>query len=174
MSYQVTIGLSLGTSKTGLTLEAQPVSTAGASVGSALTTGFVEYGGGQYSWTGSLPDGHTGGVKFQLSGGGAFQAFAAVNPQEVENPDVKTSTRSIYAGGAVASVTGSVGSVTADVGITQAAADKVWGSAARTLTSFGTLVADVAAAVWGAASRTLSAFGFTVTVATNQDKTGYT
>lgn len=71
---------------------------------------------------------------------------------------------STYAGGAVASVTGDVGgnvvgsvaSVTADVGITQTGADKVWGSAARTLTSFGTLVADAAAAVWAAVTRTLT------------------
>lgn len=47
--------------------------------------------------------------------------------------------------------------MTADVGITQAAADKVWGSAARTLTSFGTLVADTATAIWGAVTRTLTA-----------------
>jgi len=49
----------------------------------------------------------------------------------------------------------------------------VWASASRTLSSFGTLVADVATAVWGAATRTLSAFGFSVTVGTNNDKTGY-
>lgn len=61
--------------------------------------------------------------------------------------------------GAVGSVTGSVGSVTADVGITQAGADKVWLSAARTLTSFGTLVADVATAVWAAGTRALTTFG---------------
>jgi len=39
----------------------------------------------------------------------------------------------------------------------------VWASTTRTLSSFGTLVADVATAVWGATTRTLSAFGFTVT-----------
>jgi hypothetical protein len=115
MSYAITIGLALGTSQTGLSLEAQPVNTAGANVGSAITTGFVEYGAGQYAWSGSLPDGHTGGVKFQLAGGGAFKAFAPINPQEVENPDAKTSTRSTYAGGAVASVTGNVGGVVAPV-----------------------------------------------------------
>ena len=43
-------------------------------------------------------------------------------------------------------------SVATDVGITQAGADKVWSTA----------------------TRTLSAFGFTVTVGTNNDKTGYT
>ncbi|HZH39648.1 MAG TPA: hypothetical protein VFD85_01485 [Gemmatimonadales bacterium] len=41
----------------------------------------------------------------------------------------------------------------------QACADKVWTSAARTLTSFGTLVADVATAVWGATTRSLNSVG---------------
>lgn len=46
-------------------------------------------------------------------------------------------------------------------------AQNVWEYATRTLSSFGTLVSDIATAVWGAATRTLSAFGFTV--ATNSD-----
>jgi hypothetical protein len=80
------------------------------------------------------------------------------------NLDAAVSSRSTFAGGAVASVT-------ADVGVTQAAADKVWLSAARTLTGFGTLVADVAAAVWAAATRTLTAFGFTVATNANATET---
>lgn len=48
----------------------------------------------------------------------------------------------------------------------------VWASASRTLTSFGSLVADVASAVWGVASRTLTSFGFTVG-ALVADKTGF-
>lgn len=47
-----------------------------------------------------------------------------------------------------------VTAVTNDVGITQAGADKVWTSTTRTLTSFGTLVADI----WAYSSRTLTAF----------------
>ena len=43
---------------------------------------------------------------------------------------------------------------------THAAAD-VWSVSVRSLSTFGTLVADAAAAVWGAAARTLTAFGFT-------------
>jgi hypothetical protein len=46
---------------------------------------------------------------------------------------------------------------------THSAAD-VWAVSVRTLSSFGTLVADIATAVWGAATRTLSAFGFTVAI----------
>jgi hypothetical protein len=49
----------------------------------------------------------------------------------------------------------------------------VWAVGTRTLTGFGTLVADVATAVWAAGARTLTAFGFSVTAATVQDKTGY-
>lgn len=56
----------------------------------------------------------------------------------------------------IAAVT-TVTTVTNDVGITQGAADKVWGSASRTLTSFGTLVADIATAVWSATTRILTA-----------------
>lgn len=36
----------------------------------------------------------------------------------------------------------------------------VWAVGTRTLTGFGTLVADIATTVWAAASRTLTAFGF--------------
>lgn len=38
-------------------------------------------------------------------------------------------------------------------------ASAVWASGTRTLTSFGTLVADVASAVWSAGTRTLTSFG---------------
>jgi hypothetical protein len=46
----------------------------------------------------------------------------------------------------------------------------VWAVGTRTLTSFGTLAADAATAVWGAVSRTITG---TVTVGTNNDKSGY-
>jgi hypothetical protein len=50
------------------------------------------------------------------------------------------------------------------------------GGAVASVTSYGTLVADVATAVWGAATRTLSAFAFTVaaTVASIPDSAGVT
>jgi hypothetical protein len=49
----------------------------------------------------------------------------------------------------------------------------IWAAGTRTLTSYGTLVSDVTTAVWAAGTRTLSAFGFSVTVGTNNDKSGY-
>lgn len=47
----------------------------------------------------------------------------------------------------------SFGTLVADV------ATAVWSAGSRTLTSFGTLVVDVAAAVWASATRTLTSFG---------------
>ncbi len=47
----------------------------------------------------------------------------------------------------------------------------MWGSAARTLTSFGTLVADTATAVWGAATRLLTA-GTNIVLAKGTGLTG--
>jgi hypothetical protein len=48
------------------------------------------------------------------------------------------------------------------------ALDAVWSASSRTLTSFGSLVADVASAVWAATTRTLSAFSFTVQLDSSQ------
>lgn len=50
--------------------------------------------------------------------------------------------------------------------------DAVWTVAARTLTSFGTLVADVATAVWGAATRLLTA-GTNIVLAKGTGVTGF-
>lgn len=57
----------------------------------------------------------------------------------------------VVVGDTIAAVT----DVTNDVGITQAAADKAWGTAARTLTSFGTLIQDI----WDKATGALTTVG---------------
>jgi hypothetical protein len=133
---------------------------------SATTIGTVT------NYTGNTPQ--TGDNFLRIGAGGA--GLTALGDTRIAHLDTDVSSRgtSNYAGGAVASVTGAVGSVTgnvggnvvgsvasvtADVGITQAGADKVWGSAARSLTTFGTLVADVVAGVWTAGARTLTGFG---------------
>lgn len=92
MSYTLSIPILLGSSQTGLTLKAQLVDTAGSNVGAAITTGFVEIAGGNYLLTASIPDGHRGGIKI-LKSDNTFMAFGAINPEEAENTDAKTSTR---------------------------------------------------------------------------------
>ncbi len=47
----------------------------------------------------------------------------------------------------------------------------VWATTVRSLSTFGTLVADITTAVWAAASRTLSAFSFTVDTNANATET---
>jgi hypothetical protein len=64
-------------------------------------------------------------------------------------------------------VSGSVASVTAGVtvsdktgfSLSSAGVQAIWEYATRTLSSFGSLVSDIATAVWGAGTRTLTGFG---------------
>jgi hypothetical protein len=85
MPYTHTVAVVLGGGNTGLTLEAQLVDTAGVDVGSAITTGFVEIGGGNYEWTNAaMPTGFRGVVKFNISPGGTLMAIVAINPETVE------------------------------------------------------------------------------------------
>jgi len=88
MAYELVFSISLGSAKVGLTLAAQLVDKTGANVGTEITTGFVEIGGGNYLWYyDGFPDNHRGGVKFyEVGAPGAILAFAAINPEEAEDP----------------------------------------------------------------------------------------
>lgn len=98
--YTADISINLGASQTGLTLKAQLVNTVGANVGGEITATFTEIGLGQYLFhSTAFPDGHRGGIKFYtgtLPAG--LKAFLAINPEELENTDAKTS--SVESGGA--------------------------------------------------------------------------
>lgn len=91
--YTLLVGIQLGASQTGLTLKAR-LYTDGVAVGSEVTAGFTEEGMGAYSWKyTAFPDGFRGTVRFYtgtLPTG--FKAFTAINPQEAEFTDVKTSS----------------------------------------------------------------------------------
>jgi hypothetical protein len=92
--YTLDFSINLGASQTGLVLKAQLVNTVGVNVGSEITTTFTEIGIGQYlAHLTAIPDGHRGGVKFyEGSLPSGLKAFAAINPEEAENTDVKTSS----------------------------------------------------------------------------------
>lgn len=108
MAYTADFSLALGPAMTGIAdLRAQLVDTTGADTGSAVSTGFVEIGTGFYLWHyTAFPDGHRGGVKFyQAATPATILAFAAINPEELENTDVKTSTRATDAATAAAAAT---------------------------------------------------------------------
>jgi hypothetical protein len=87
MAYTLDFAIALSASKAGLSdLRAQLVDTAGADVGSAISTGFAEIGSGNYLWhCTTIPDAHRGGVKFySLAASTVILAFAAINPEEAE------------------------------------------------------------------------------------------
>ena len=86
MSTTHSLGLALGSGKTGLTLRAKLVDTAGQQVGSEIASGFVEIGAGFYLWTyGGFESGFRGGVKFYAAGAeSTVLDFRALNPQEIE------------------------------------------------------------------------------------------
>jgi len=87
MTYTLDFLLGLGSGKAGLSdLRAQLFDTAGSNVGSAVSTGFVEIGSGNYLWHyASIPDAHRGGVKFYSNATPAtILAANAINPQEAE------------------------------------------------------------------------------------------
>src|SRR5262245_14550109 len=83
MAYTSSVGIALGASRAGLTLRAQLLDTLGAAVGAAVTSGFVEVGGGYYLWTYDFPGTFRGGVKFTNAADGSIQAFTAINPEEL-------------------------------------------------------------------------------------------
>ena len=108
MSYQAMFSFAF-VNLPGLPLNAKLFDSSGAQTGATITTGFSDLGDGAYQYLATIPDGHVGTLKIYDSAQPSRCIPLAVNPQEIENADVKTSTRSTFAGGAVASVTGNVG-----------------------------------------------------------------
>lgn len=84
MAYTQDFVISLGSSDTGLTLNAQIVDTVGADVGSAITAGFTEIGTGVYLLhCTTIPDGHRGAIKVYVAGAPTVIVGAvAINPAD--------------------------------------------------------------------------------------------
>jgi hypothetical protein len=132
MAYSLSAGVELGAGNTGLSLSASLYDSANNAAAGLTTATLVEVvaGSGSYLWTGTVPDSHRGYIRFDSAG--TFKAKVTLNPQESEFTDIKTST------------------------VAALSATAVWGTSVRTLSSFGTLVTDTAAAVWAYVNRTLT------------------
>ena len=83
---QLNFSLALGTSQTGLALQAQLVDSTNTPVGAAVTTGFYEIGAGNYLWVGTIAQGFQGGVTFSNIADGSIKAFVALNPADTTPP----------------------------------------------------------------------------------------
>lgn len=75
-----------------LTLNGQLYDALGATVGSLITTGFVNLGNGTYSYLATLPDGHVGTLVIYDSALATRCIAFSINPAEMENANVKSST----------------------------------------------------------------------------------
>jgi len=97
MTYQLVVSLALGRSKADLSdLRGQLVDTSGSSVGSTISSGFIEIGSnGDYLWYyAGYPNDFRGAVKFySLSDSTDILTLVSINPQESEYVDAKVSTR---------------------------------------------------------------------------------
>lgn len=82
MSYALDFAIILGSTKTGLALQAQLVDSTGSSVGPPITTGFTEIGRGNYLWhSTAIPESHRGGVVFTCPTDASAMTFTTINPQ---------------------------------------------------------------------------------------------
>lgn len=96
-------------------------------------------------------------------GGALNSASSAGDPWNTALPGA-------YAGGTAGSIVGTNLDATVSSRSSHTAAD-IWAVGTRTLTSFGTLVADAATAVWASVTRTMTAFAFTVSTASDSNVT---
>jgi hypothetical protein len=89
MSYTIDISLALGTSKTGLTLNATLIDSNATSIPGqiGINTGFNEIGNGNYLWHyTNFPDGFRGGIKFfSVADTTIILAFLSINPEDYED-----------------------------------------------------------------------------------------
>lgn len=91
MSYTLCYVVDFGAANTGLTLNAKLFDAVGAQVGSTITTGFVNYSDGSYSYLATIPDASVGSFVIYDSALATRKFRFSVNPQEAENTDAKTS-----------------------------------------------------------------------------------
>jgi len=76
----MTISISLGSSKDGLTLNAMLINPDGSNNGSAITTGFYVVGDGNYILNHTIDQAFEGIIKIYEAGETAVLAIASINP----------------------------------------------------------------------------------------------
>jgi hypothetical protein len=90
--YTASIAISMGASKAGLTLNAKLIDTDGNQVGATRTEGFVDLDKGNYGMTDpNLPAGFRGFLLVYDAGDPNVNAICPLNPEQIENTDVKIS-----------------------------------------------------------------------------------
>lgn len=163
MAYSYSADLTLGAANTGLTLTPTLRNSDGTlAAGMVVVQNFeVAVGSGSYYFEATIPDGHRGYVQF-LSGA-TFKAKTVVSAQEVENPDVKTSTRSSHTAADVwLSGTRTLSAFSFAVDISAAAVALIWDKATSALTTVGSIGKLLVDNINATISSRLATAGYTV------------
>ena len=101
MTYTLACTVDLGAASAGATVYAQLYDSAGSAHGSAITSGINELLTGVFQLVVTVDDGFVGSLVMYESGDTDNRAAVSINPQETENADTKTSTRSSHTAGDV-------------------------------------------------------------------------
>lgn len=154
MSYTITSTYALDPSYAGASLRCQLVQySAGAQVnsGSPIATGFFEQSGGQglFDHALSVADDFVGWAHiYDNAAPSVILASFPINPRELEYSDARSSSILGGVNGLISTIGAAGAGLTALPGM-------VWSDSVRTLSSFGTLVADI----WNYVTRTLTSGG---------------
>lgn len=94
MSYQTEFVADFQSHRTGLTIHAQYYDNTGAASGAPITSGIVETASGIYRYLATISDGFVGSIVLYNSVDSNIRIAFSINPNELENTDIKISTRS--------------------------------------------------------------------------------
>lgn len=93
MAYNLLLGVSFGSTKTGLTTVGYQLKNAnGTNNGTRVTTGIYEIGSGYYQAVVSIPDGLVGGILWDTGEGTPKYVYGTINPGLDEYTDAKISS----------------------------------------------------------------------------------
>jgi hypothetical protein len=94
MSYQLNIALPFG--ETGLALHGKLYNAGGTQIGDTVTSGFVELGGGNYSYLADVPYGFYGAFVAYDQDDPSLNVIASINPQETQPGYARAAGESDY------------------------------------------------------------------------------
>ncbi len=138
MSYTIGIAVNLGAESSGGTIYGQLYGSAGGTASGTITTGIVETYPGNWWYLGTIADGFVGSFTLFDFNDTGNSATVAINPQETENADAKTSSRSSHGtADVVTAMLANANSFKADV------------SALATSAGLGTALTQIKGPTWG-------------------------
>lgn len=145
MTYPFNVVLSLGSTKTSLTLGVQLIDMTGATVGGTISTGFAEIGAGDYLWTADMADDFVGAA--MLYGDGAYLLSFGVEPP-YDTATLATAIAADVLAGMGTGVTVAISATQAAQVATGVLAIRSYHTFAQSINSSSTLALNTASFLW--------------------------